>query len=40
MDTVTLLIVVCVLILVLALEAHISQINKKVDEFLKRTGRL
>jgi hypothetical protein len=40
MDTITLVIVVCLLILVLALEIQISAISKKLDEFLKRTGRL
>jgi hypothetical protein len=40
MNTVTLLVVVFLLILVLGMQVQISDISKKLDEYLKRTGRM
>jgi hypothetical protein len=40
MNAVTLAVVMFLLVLVLGMQIQISDINKKLDEFLKRTGRL
>ena len=40
MDVITLVVVMFLLLLVLGMQIQISDINKKLDEFLKRTGRL
>jgi hypothetical protein len=40
MNVITLVVVMFLLVLVLGMQIEISEINKKLDEFLKRTGRL
>ena len=38
MNTITLVILMCILIIVLAVQVQVRQTNKKIDEFTKRMG--
>lgn len=40
MNVVTLAVVMFLLVLVLAMQVQISEINKKIDDHLKRTGKM
>ena len=40
MNIITLAVVMFLLVLVLAMQVQIGELNKKLDEYLKRTGRL